>query len=180
MPVYQQLSYDNPTGGYSSLPHCDPDWGNCKITHFIAPLYPKIYLEAYEAKKLCRKFIFENFNNSLGNEIYLRFFLTSGRSFKNLLISNDTFEEENKQILLETPLPKFIWLGEISTKTLIKEKKANGIVIFDATEADTSELKPLIFANYLNVLFSIDPGETILKKKDLSLPTFSIFTNNLS
>jgi hypothetical protein len=51
-----------------------------------------------------------------------------------------------------SPLPKFIWVGEISNKERIKERKADGLILVDATEADTSELKPLIFANYLNVL----------------------------
>jgi hypothetical protein len=179
MPVCQQLLYKCPTGGYSSRKDCDPDWGNCKITHFIAPLYPKIYLEAYEAKKFCRQFIFENFNNSNGKEIYLRFFLTSGRSFKNVINFNNTFDADNKQLLLETPLPKFIWVGEITNKQLIKNREANGIIVLDATEADTSELKPLLFANYLNELFSIDPGKTIFSKKILPLRKFSIFTSNL-
>jgi len=179
MPVCQQLLYKYPTGGYSSIVDCDPDWKDCEITHFIAPLYPKIYLEAYEAKKFCKKFIFENFNHSNGKEIYLRFFLTSGRSFKNAININKTFDITNKQLLLETPLPKFVWIGEISNKQLIKSREANGLIVLDATEADTSELKPLIFANYLNVLFSIDPGKTNFSKKVLPLPTFSIFTNNL-
>lgn len=178
MPVYQQLLYKYPTGGYSSFAS-HPDWGKCKLTHFIAPLYPKIYLEAFEARNFCRRFLIERYDIPDGSEIYLRFFLTSGRSFKNSLNFNETFEKENKQLILETSLPKFIWVGEVSTKTNIKEKKAEGLIILDATEADTSELKPLIYANYRNNLFSINPGESFFSKKVLPLPTFSIFTNNL-
>ncbi|HUM88916.1 MAG TPA: hypothetical protein PKV50_05255, partial [Prolixibacteraceae bacterium] len=103
-----------------------------------------------------------------------------GRSFKNVLNFNKTFDADVRQLILETPLPKFVWVGEISNKELIKERQANGLILLDATEADTSELKPLIFANYLSVLFSIDPDEYFFSKKDISLPTFSIFTNNLS
>ena len=137
-------------------------------------------LEAFEAKKFCKKFLFENFIIPVDHEIYLRFFLTSGRSFKNVLNFNKTFDADVRQLILETPLPKFVWVGEISNKELIKERQANGLILLDATEADTSELKPLIFANYLSVLFSIDPDEYFFSKKDISLPTFSIFTNNLS
>ncbi len=177
MPPFQKLLFKNPTGGYFD---CHPDWHKCEITHFIAPLYPKIYLEAFEAKKFCKKFLFENFIIPVDHEIYLRFFLTSGRSFKNVLNFNKTFDADVRQLILETPLPKFVWVGEISNKELIKERQANGLILLDATEADTSELKPLIFANYLSVLFSIDPDEYFFSKKDISLPTFSIFTNNLS
>lgn len=176
MPPFQKLLYNKPTGGYYG---CHPDWYKCEITHFIAPLYPKIYLEAFEAKKFCRKFLFENFTIPVDQEIYLRFFLTSGRSFKNVLNFNKSFDMDVKQLILETPLPKFVWVGEISNKELIKNKQANGLILLDATEADTSELKPLIFANYLSELFSIDPDEYFFSKKDIPLPTFSIFTNNL-
>jgi hypothetical protein len=84
---------------------------------------------------------------------------------------NNTFDADVKQLILETPLPKFVWVGEISNKELIKERKAEGLILVDATEADTSELKPLIFANYLNVLYSIDPDDTFFSIKDISLPT---------
>jgi len=52
MPVYRKACLSDPAGHYDS-----EDWKQCKITHFIVPLYPKIYLEAYEAKQHVRKFL---------------------------------------------------------------------------------------------------------------------------
>jgi hypothetical protein len=174
MPVYQQLPFEKPTGGYTN-----PDWNLCVITSFIAPLYPKIYLEAFEAKRFCRNILFGFYSILDDSEVYLRFFLSSSRSFKDSLNYNGSFDGTVKRMILETPLPKFVWIGEISTKDLIKNKEANGLILIDATEADTSQLKPLIFANYLNIQISLDSGGTFFTKKDVPLPTFSIFTNNL-
>ena len=174
MPVCQQLLYQFPTGGYSN-----PQWDKCQINHFIAPLYPKIYLEVFEAKNFCRKFLLKFFNISDGIEIYLRFFLTSSRSFKNSLNFNNTLDDDLKQLILEKPMPKFLWIGEVSTKELIKKKEANGLILLDATEANTSYLRPLIMAFYLDNLISIDSDTNILSQKKISLQTFNIFTNNL-
>lgn len=174
MPVCQQLLYKYPVGGYSN-----PRWDKCRINHFIAPLYPKIYLEVFEAKNFCRGFLLNFFSIPVGSEIYLRFFLTSSRSFKNSLNFNRTMNDDVKQLILEKPMPKFIWVGELSTKELIKKKEANGLILLDATEANTSYLRPLILAFYLNILISIDSKSSIFTKKDIALSTFRIFTNNL-
>jgi hypothetical protein len=173
-PAYQRSKFDTPSIHYSN-----PDWHNCKITAFVVPLYPKIYLDAYEAKLLFKQVLFNYFDIPDNSEIYIRFFLTSSRSFKNHLNFNETFNNEVKELILEKPMPKFIWIGEISTKELIKNKLANGLVIIDATEANTLYLKPLIMATYLNHLISIDSSTHLLTKKIISLSNFSIFTNNL-
>lgn len=174
MPVYQQLLFQNPAGGY-----LDSSMRTCKISHFIAPLYPKIYLEAFEAKNFCISFLLNYFEIPDDFELYLRFFLTSSRSFKDSLNYNDSFDSEIKQLILERPMPKFLWIGEISNKELIKQKEATGLILIDATEANTSYLKPLILGVFLNRLVSIDSDTKILNEKIISLQKFRIFTNNL-
>jgi hypothetical protein len=80
---------------------------------------------------------------------------------------------------LEIPMPKFLWIGEISTKQLIKQQKANGLVIIDATEAGTRSLRPLTVAAYKGVYFAYDDDVKWIKKNSLPLGEFKIFTNNL-
>ena len=46
-PPYQLTKLNNPVSYYSN-----PKWIGCTITNIIVPLYPKIYLEAGEAKKI--------------------------------------------------------------------------------------------------------------------------------
>jgi hypothetical protein len=43
MPAYQRAAINHPAIHYTST-----DWQTCKIDFFIAPLYTKIHLEAFE------------------------------------------------------------------------------------------------------------------------------------
>jgi hypothetical protein len=45
LPAYRLAHLDSPTIHYTSA-----QWHSCRITYFIVPLYPKIYLEAHRAK----------------------------------------------------------------------------------------------------------------------------------
>ena len=76
-------------------------------------------------------------------------------------------------------MPKFIWVGEVSNKTSIKMKLANGLFIFDATEANTQTMKPLICASYSSRYIYFDPVSNWFQEKELPLTPFSIFMNNL-
>lgn len=174
MPTYQKCSFDKP-----AIHYLDATWHNCEVKSFVVPLYPKIYLEAYEAKLFFKQVLFNYFDIPDNSKIYIRFFLTSSRSYKHKLNFNLTMEEDIKGIIEETAMPKFIWVGEISTRELIKNKQANGLIVIDATEANTQFLRPLILGAYLNSLISIDSKTNLLKEKTIPLQTFSIFTNNL-
>ncbi|NGF77378.1 hypothetical protein G5B10_15935 [Fluviicola sp. SGL-29] len=175
-PAYQKASLDKPAIHYNN-----PEWDSCRVTYFIAPLYPKIYLEAYEAKNYIRNFIItgpEPLNNN--SQVLLRFYLASSRSFKDAIAKNDSFQEDLKSIIIETPMPKFIWVAEVSSRDLIKEKKANGIIIVDATEANIYFNKPLILAAYQEKLILFDEISGNLESNVLPLQDFRIFEHNLN
>lgn len=175
-PVYQRATLSNPATHYS-----DPEWHTCKIHYFVVPLYTKIYLEAFEAKNYVLRFLLtgpEPFNNN--SQVLLRFYLASSRSFKNAVARNATIEDDFKGLLLEASMPKFIWVAEISNKDLIKQKRANGMVILDATEANIYFNKPLILAAYQGKMVSFDESTGKLENVVLPLPDFSIFEQNLN
>jgi hypothetical protein len=174
-PPYQKAPLAQPAKHYGA------EWHTCEVTYFIAPLYPKIYLEAYEAKNYVRNFIItgpEPLNND--SQILLRFYLASSRSFKDAIAKNDTVKEDLKGILIETSMPKFIWIAEVSSKDLIKESKANGIIIVDATEANIYFNKPLILAAYNDKLILFDEISGALESNSLALQNFRIFEHNLN
>ena len=53
----------------------DKEWAACKISHFIVPLYKKIYLEAYVAKKFVKELLSsEYFEYADNREIHIRTF----------------------------------------------------------------------------------------------------------
>lgn len=173
-PVYQRAFLDHPTIHYSTR-----GWQDCTIKHFIVPLYSKIYLEAYQAKNFVFKFLMQGPVPLItGTEVLIRFFLSSSRSFKDSLSLKQSFQTDIRDIILELPMPKFIWVAELSNKTLMKERKANGLIILDATEANVSNNKPLIVAAYQNH-FLTPQINGVLEDTPLMLSPYKTYTKNL-
>jgi hypothetical protein len=175
-PVYRKATLAKPAEHY----HSD-EWKKCTITHFIAPLYPKIYLEAFQAKKYVIKFLLTGPRPIRGNsEIVLRVFLASSRSYKHELAHNAGVNGELKNLLIETQMPKFIWVAEISTKELIKAGQASGLMIVDATEANIyHKVNPLIMAVFDGEMLVLEKSSGKLKSKVLHLSPFAIYEHNL-
>ncbi|MFW6224822.1 MAG: hypothetical protein ACOC4B_00980, partial [Bacteroidota bacterium] len=174
-PVYQKASLKQP-----ATHHPDKDWHDCKITYFIVPLYPKIYMEAYQAKKFITRFLLIGPQPLKKNsEVLTRFFLTSNRTFKDSIARNKTMDKDLKEVILEKQMAKFIWVAELSNKELYKDKKANGMVIIDATEANQYHNKPLILAAYQDKLIYFDTFTNKLRSSIIEFQNFCIFEQNL-
>lgn len=174
-PSYQLATFDKPTTYYT-----DPTWATCKITHFVAPLYTKVYLDAFEAKNHIKTlFLTLDFNFAPETSIFLRVFLASSRSYKDYLTQNAKMQPDIRDFILETPMPKFIWVGELSNKTLIKKQQAAGLVILGATEKDQSNYKALVFAGHGDRHYYQDSDNKELKKISVTLGVFTIYSNNL-
>lgn len=174
-PPFQRAHLRQPASYYR-----DADWERCKITHFIVPLYPKIYLEAYEAKNFAIRYFLGGLlpvnNNS---EVFIRFYLTSSRSYKNDIALNPTIQDDLKVIILETAMPKFVWIAEISSKGDIKNGEALGLIIIDATEAKLFITKHLILAAYNDIVVTFDNESRTFVQNTLYLQKFKNYTNNL-
>lgn len=174
-PVYQLATLDQPATHYT-----DDKWHNCSISNFIVPLYTKVYLEAYEAKNYFKNlFLNRLFVIPDGSELFIRMYLTSGRSFKDELARSTLFSPPLKEIILETAMPKFIWVGEVSTKDLIKKGLANGLLLLDATEPNLLDLNALIFASHGDFSYYYDRISGRITKNNVALGEFFIYNNNL-
>ncbi len=173
-PPYIKAPLSDPTKHYSEA------WKDCKIKHFIAPLYPKIYLEAYKATTFLYSLLLEGRSQLNDNSnVLIKMFLSSSRTFKDNLILHQNMQSDLKDMLKEMQMPKFIWIAEISDKSLIKNKLANGIIVLDATEANTNNFRPLILANYQNHWLRVTEGG-ILLKTPFPLSPFEIYNHNIS
>jgi hypothetical protein len=174
-PPYQLAPINNPARHYNNA-----DWSLCEVSYFIVPLYPKIYLEAFVAKNYIKNLLLrENFIIPIHTEVFIRIFLTSGRSYKDYLASEESFDIDVKEFIMDTPMAKFIWICEVSNKPLMKQGKAIGLFILDATEPNLQNYNPLIFAGYLDRFYYPDPNTRELKEVLVNLGIFSIYTNNL-
>lgn len=160
--------------------HYPIDWHNCTIKSFVAPLYPKIYLEAYEARGYILAFLLNGIKPiSNNNQITLRLYLTSSRSFKDVMARSTDLDANLKTILIESKMAKFIWVAELSNKDLLKENKANGIIVLDATEANIYDNKPLILAAYEGEIIINNETNNTLEKLSLDLQEYTMYHNNL-
>jgi len=177
-PPYQLGLYDSPCDYYKNA-----DWQACKITHFIVPLYPKIYLEAFRAKSFINSVLLDTgyFNIAPASKIHIRYFLASSRSYKEHIALNPTLNAKIKKIITSTSMPKFIWVAELTTADLVKgnPSMANGLIIVDATEANTTFMNPLIIGLYNDVLLTFAPKIRDFDKITLPYEPFHMYSGNL-
>ena len=119
-----------------------------EIIHFIVPLYTKVYLDAHEVKSQIKKFILERnlfyLAPNWDDNIIIRTFLTSSRSYKQYIIQNNQIQANLQNIIKDLSLPKFVWICELSYIELISKKEVNGLIILDATEPRFTKHKSLI------------------------------------
>jgi hypothetical protein len=176
-PAYQLASLDAPT-----LHYPDFEWQTCELTHFIVPLYPKIYLEAYEAKSYAKDLLLNDlyFDLPKDTEYFIRLLLTSSRSYKDVIARDMTFPDSLKCEILETAMPKFIWVAEISNKELVKKRQAQGLLLLDATEPNLQGFNALILMAHQNLYLYPDNDTKELIENNLPLKTFSMYLNNLN
>ena len=178
LPAYAVADLNHPAINYP-----DDDWQGCVIDYFIVPLYGKVYLEAYEAKRLVEEFLLVGPHPLAdGYELFLRFYLASSRSYKEYVATNATMQPELKTFILAQIMPKFIWVAELSTHELIKQNRANGVILLDATEANVFSFKPLLFAAYQDsmLIFADEFSQSTVKETiHLPIEPFLIYENNL-
>jgi hypothetical protein len=175
-PAYSKATLEKPC-----LSYWQDDWQKCKTKYVIVPLYKRIHLEAFEAKKFITNFLLIGpYPLQDDQEILLRVFLTSSRSYKDKLAHNISFSTDLKEKIIGSALPKFIWVGELTTKDLIQQNKAKGVVLLDATEANTELNKPLILAAFEGNVIETDTGLGELVRKPLPLTDFLNYENNLT
>lgn len=108
---------------------------------FIAPIFPKVHMDAYRLNKLMRfiKDILQNgsskeFKFSINSEAIQRKFLISCKNFKQHISKQKGLSIKTKKIILFQEMPKYIWVIEyiaiISSKAEVEL-----LIAVDATES---------------------------------------------
>ena len=173
----------------------DGYWSRFKIEEidtFIVPLYEKIHLSAEHVVKLSEAILTDN---TIGldsrskllkhKEVITRIFLTSSKSLKKMRRENPVpFGITN--VYCEMPMPKFIWVCEISTPELYKECKIAGEILFDSTanHYDRFAFPSIHYPDFLLLndrnFLTDDPGRFRLGDLDVDQITpYYCYINNL-
>jgi len=176
-PVYQKANLKNPCNYYTDPQ--DAEWKHCDITCFVAPLHNRIYKEARETKAFISELIGTTFGIPANSELFIRICLASSKSFKQEVALKLNYSEEVRETILNISMPKFIWLAELSTKTLVKQGLNNGIIILDATETIDANLKCLLFALYNDKIVYENPSTLKYEVKSVNLQQFNSYKKNL-
>lgn len=159
--------------------HYDPDgdFKGCIIEAVVVPLYKKIYLEVIKARALALTIISDkNFGYKFSGGFVFRFFLASSRSFKEHVFRSQ-LNDDYKDYLILTAMPKFIWCAEIYDQADLQDHKVAALVILDATEANQIFIDSLIFAGYPDRTFVKDDDEFVTLKQ--SFGPYHRFRHNL-
>jgi hypothetical protein len=160
-----------------------------KIKYLIVPLYKRIFLDALMAEKTFYAILkndffgLSNISDLKDKALVLRIFLTTSRNYKS-----SRFEslEHSYKIIDSLPMPKFVWICEISTLDLYRQNKIIGEIVLDPTSSKNEGFKQIILIRYPNKFaFKIfnEPLEKLnerFKKKMINLEdVYSAFNKNL-
>lgn len=124
--AYALTQYDCPTPQYVKY--------NPVISSLIVPLNNKLYLDAPRAIEwsiaLSDDILFK-----LPDNMVLRAYLASGRSYRNGLMKDRRVPDAVKMIITQyVQMPKFVWITEISSYNSFIQDEVEGIILLDATE----------------------------------------------
>jgi len=124
-----------------------------EVDSFIAPLNEKIYLSAEEMETLALSIIshptlgfMKHAKTCKEDTLILRMFLTSSRRYKRFRRNNAIYAGIEKYYI-ELPMPRFIWVVEISTVEKYKQEKIVGEIIFDST-ANKRDMFSFMYIHY--------------------------------
>jgi len=174
-PVYQLLDLYKPMASYE-----DSKFHEAKIISAIVPLYTKMYLEAPTAKKLFETIFLDKtlgYKGDNSNKWIVRRLLTSSKSFKKWISISNSLSDNQRKMLLETALPKFIWIAEYMTHENFKAELSNIMIILDATGMNSRE--SLVFARYPDRYLFVDNTNGRQKEViEISRP-MPLYKNNL-
>ncbi|MEX2596395.1 MAG: hypothetical protein WEC59_05630 [Salibacteraceae bacterium] len=173
-PAYQSIEFDRPCIDYPTS-----EWKSCQISHIATPLYHKMYLEANAARMYFESFLFLGLRiQEKTKSIMTRIFMASTRSYKHYLAVESGMQDPIRNVLMAIEMPKFIWICELGSKDLFKNRKVEGFVIIDATETIVEKQAPILAVSY-NGAFSFKPEKRDIQTFDISLRPFSMYTQNL-
>ena len=143
--------------------------GEYKVEYLLVPLNRRMLLEATDAYDICTsifadaQFGVKRYINGLGtkdNLFVLRLFLASARGLKRFRIEHfGQDNEEARELYINTPFPRFIWVGEIYDPDKYPDMCC-GEIIIDATSSANAYSSAVIILHYPNNIFRRMPEET--------------------
>jgi hypothetical protein len=159
------------------------------VIQFIAPLPERVFLSADKFQDLVTAMLenptygYKALSPRLSkDQLCLRLFLTSGRSFKKHLVERGMGSPDVLEMYLNLPLPHFIWVCELSDANLYPDR-VFGEIIWDA-KRNEHEPNGWIALHYPEVLIvdagsALNQGPDLLKSDVATATDYPIYVSNL-
>jgi hypothetical protein len=148
------------------------------LDYVIVPLYEKMFLSADIVNKRVNALLKTN-NLDLTAPLVLRTYMTSSKSLKEEFLKDDSIDRKLVEIVLKTPMPRFVWCVDISTKEEFKASMMSAKIIIDIT-AGTYEQEPWILFHDTNKIKYYDPqADSIKVIENCKIKAYSLYRNNL-
>lgn len=141
----------------------------------MVPLPSKVYMNAFKAIKLSKEFI----SRCAPDESVIRTYLASCRSLRHHITTSKLLSNENKQLLINIGLPRFVWVTEFGTKDEFENERFSGLILLDATEPNIVNAQALILliSNTRNIAYN--PTKVTFENINLTSPFLMERFNNL-
>ncbi len=140
--------------------------GNFEISSIIAPLAKRMYLDDFKASEIALSFIsndnvgikkaiemagideYSQLGLTKNDPILYRLFLVRAGSFRRKRSFNLKKKTLRWTVYSSIPLPKFVWVCELYSKSSLEKGKAIGEVVIDATASEMDGISSAIILNY--------------------------------
>lgn len=178
---YAEMSVNRTQNNKSHIFNIGEDSQGFEIASLIAPLEKRMFLDDYSITPIALNIIshktlgiikaLQSFEKddykTLGNKenpIIYRLLLVRSGSFRRKRSVEFPVGSLMWKIYSSIPLPKFVWVCELYSLSSLKENKAIGEVVIDATSNDISGISSAIIINY--------PSRFSYRMPDESFETF--------
>jgi hypothetical protein len=182
------LPYQIVSESAGAIPQHPQGFVRADITAFVVPLYEKIHLLAEDVERLFAALIASDVVGLVAtkqtlkpDDVVVRAFLTSSKSYKRVRVASGP--QALGRLYAFRPMPKFIWVAELSTRDLYPKGKIVGEVIWDAT---ANQLDPFsfLYIHYpdrviVNDRNSLSRGPDRFKEVSMKLGSYDLYKNNL-
>ena len=174
---YDRVTLNSLVSEYAekALPdHKDDDLEKIKEDHLhiIVPVYKRIFMDAAQANSIIKSWFLENndflnairsaycdrsWGRSRQNPFVWRLYLTASRSYR-CFKTKETGNSILRAHYMQCELPRFIWVCEIGTIELQKEKLSRVEIVLDATSSKYSENIGILSIGFLDHFIYVDDG----------------------
>lgn len=176
-PCYQVATLSQPVQNYIAAG--SNKWNGVQVSQFIAPLYHKVYMEADTAIALSEQIVRSVIPGGDGK--VMRTLLTSSRSFREHITRMTSLSNEQRLGLLGIPMPKFVWVTELSTPDEFFNGKASTLLLLDATGSKMANLsRNIILLLSDGLIYRYDESHKAIIGKPIRFPIpFEAFPGNI-